>query len=970
MRFPLLTAFSLVVVACGGGEGGGGQPVAPAPPEPPEPPPPVADTMLVIDQDNGQAVLETALAVAKLAALLANVAVTGTEYIAYRRDTEVELKCASGIRVHTLNDIDEDAKPSPGDTVSTTYENCSHYPFYGWDTIFTQGQVDFELSEIVFSETRDEYMDGIQRTPTDIVFRSTTALPVRPGRIVSDRFSLGGSFRTRYTTSSVSEILSIDMEDFGELRISDDRFVDTATELSFYRDLNLSADSVDFSFTFRSESLEGTFECTAEELSRSVTSRPSAGRLTCKGMNRSAVEIAIEEDKWVISVDQDGDGTFDEVSSSDEWPFLSLDDLYTRLGEGNVETAPAYRTLDIEHTVSLDVTDAVYSSETKKVYVANDSGVVVWNPETFEIEQTISFDNKPGVVALSQDERNLYVGYADATRVDTVELVSLNVVEVLELAERSHGRSSVAVDIEEVLGEPGVLVVSSGRGGEVAVYADGVRRPNVVEFTDRIGYVGGKLYAYENKSSGFGLAELEVTAAGVSSRGELRDFLRGFDADFIDIRSRIVGSLGRVVDFSEEALLGEMDGGLQREFGFQRSDVGYGINGVYDAGSGQVHFLRKDRLISYDEDRMVPTGVYKSPLSDEPVGLIMADNRIVLLSGSEVVVVRKESVVPYDLEGCDTSVWVESSTFYGSTARQYTCTINDAVYDSTRHKIYASVPSSVGINGNSIAEMDPDTASVDRFIPVGSEPTDIEITSDGHGLLVGFDGQNAVAEVDLVSGRVVTIRPIRPGEIREPQFAFRIAASPIRADQWIALIAPGGEGNYWSPSLYQFSGGIVAPNFAFADHSVLFAPNNASLAYTLGYNDLSTFSIDQDGVSKIDELSDVIRGHRLLLANDKIYTDRGQRIDPVSLSVEMEFETEGGVLSVDGERGHVYFFSAVFETLTVFDDKTGDELATYQIPASLPRYTRHKALLAEIPGVVFFAHANTILVLPKSEIVN
>ena len=969
MRFPLLTAFSLVVVACGGGGGGGGQPVAPAPPEPPEPPPPVADTMLVITEDNGQEVLETALAVGELAALLANVGVTGTEFIVYRRDTEVEWECLSGLRLHTLNDIDEDAKPSPGDTVSTTYEDCSHFPFHGWNTIFTQGQVDYELSDIVFSDTRDEYMNGIQRTPTDILVRSTTVLPIRPGRIVTDRFFVGGSFRMTYTTSSVNEVLSVDTEDSGELRITNDRFVDTATELSLHRELNFSAHSFDFSFRFRSESLEGTFGCTAEEISGSVNSTPSAGRLVCTGRDESAVEIALKEDKWVISVDQDGDGTFDEVSNSEGWPFPRMDNLYEALGEGGVESPQDYRSLDVEESVSLDVTDAVYSSETRKVYVANGDGIVIWNPETFEIEQTISLEDKPGVLALSQDETNLYVGYADTSRVDTVELESLNVVAMLELTERSRGRSSFAVDIEEVLGEPGVLVVSSGRDGEVAVYDDGVRRPNVVEFTDTIGYVGGKLYSYDNKSSASGLAELEVNAAGVFSRGELRGFLQGFEADFFDVRSRIVGSLGRVVDFSEQAVLGEMDGGLQRELR-PLSDPSFGINGVFDAGSGQVYFLRKDKLISYDADRMVPTSLYHSPLSDEPVGLILTDSRFVLLGASEIVTVKKESVVPYDLEGCDTSVWVESSTFYDSTARQYTCTINDAVYDPGRHKIYASVPSSVGVNGNSIAVMDPDTALVERFIPVGSEPTGIEMTGDGHGLLVGFDGQNAIAEVDLVSERVVTIRPIRPGTIQEPQFAFRFASSPIRTDHWLALIADGGDGYYSHPNLYRFSDGVVAPNSAYAYQSVLFAPDDPSLAYSLGYDDFSTFSIDQDGVSKIDELSDVIRGYRLYLANDKIYTDGGQRIDPESLSVEMEFETEGGIVSVDEERDHVYFFSPLFETLTVFDDSTGDQLATYKIPASLPRYTRHKALLAEIPGVVFFAHANTLLVLPKSEIVN
>ena len=927
--------------------------------------------MLVINESNGRAVLETALAVGELVALLANVSVTGTEYIAYRRRNQVELDCLTGVRVHTLNEIDKAAQLSPGDTVSTTFEDCSYFPFHAYNTIFAQGQVDYEFSEIEFSSTRDEYMNGVQRTPTDIQITSTTVLPIRPGRILTNRFFVGGSFRTIYTLSAAGEDLSVETEESGELRISNDRFVDRATGLTFSRHLTGVQHTIDFAFKFRSESLEGTFECTVEDLSGPVNTIPSSGRLACTGKDQSAVEITLTEGMWVISVDEQGNGTFGQIASSAEWPYPNFENLYEALGEGNVESLSDHPSLDLEHTQSLNVTDAIYSPATGKVYIASDDGIVVWNPETFEVEQTISLEDKPGVLALSQDETNLYVGYADASRVDTVELESLNVVAMLELTERSRGRSSFAVDIEEVLGEPGVLVVSSGRDGEVAVYDDGVRRPNVVEFTDTIGYVGGKLYSYDNKSSASGLAELEVNAAGVFSRGELRGFLQGFEADFFDVRSRIVGSLGRVVDFSEQAVLGEMDGGLQRELR-PLSDPSFGINGVFDAGSGQVYFLRKDKLISYDADRMVPTSLYHSPLSDEPVGLILTDSRFVLLGASEIVTVKKESVVPYDLEGCDTSVWVESSTFYDSTARQYTCTINDAVYDPGRHKIYASVPSSVGVNGNSIAVMDPDTVLVERFIPVGSEPNDIEMTADGHGLLISFAGQNAMAMLDLGNEKATTYRPIRPGVISEPQFAFNISVSPFRADEWLALIAPNTGGYYFNPKLYLFSSGIVAPNSASSNPSILFAPHDSSLAYTLWRSRFSTFAVDQNGVSWIDGTSDVIGREQLLSANGRIYTDGGQRIDPDTLAVEMQFESGGGLVSVDTAQDHVYFRSGVSgrRALKVYDDNTGERLATYLIPASAWRDSREKALLADIPGVVFYAYGDTFLILRKTEILN
>ena len=76
--------------------------------------------------------------------------------------------------------------------------------------------------------------------------------------------------------------------------------------------------------------------------------------------------------------------------------------------------------------------------------------------------------------------------------------------------------------------------------------------------------------------------------------------------------------------------------------------------------------------------------------------------------------------------------------------------VNDMVFDPTRNRIWASVPSSEA-NGNSIAEIDPMTATVVSSTFVGSEPSALALSDDYSTLYVGLNGAGAVRKVDLVS---------------------------------------------------------------------------------------------------------------------------------------------------------------------------------------------------------------------------
>jgi trimeric autotransporter adhesin len=78
---------------------------------------------------------------------------------------------------------------------------------------------------------------------------------------------------------------------------------------------------------------------------------------------------------------------------------------------------------------------------------------------------------------------------------------------------------------------------------------------------------------------------------------------------------------------------------------------------------------------------------------------------------------------------------------------------NSMVYDPANGLFYVSVPSSAGPPyGNSVVSVDPETGALGTPIPVGSEPDQLAISSDGTMLWVGLDGASAVRQVNLATG--------------------------------------------------------------------------------------------------------------------------------------------------------------------------------------------------------------------------
>lgn len=78
-------------------------------------------------------------------------------------------------------------------------------------------------------------------------------------------------------------------------------------------------------------------------------------------------------------------------------------------------------------------------------------------------------------------------------------------------------------------------------------------------------------------------------------------------------------------------------------------------------------------------------------------------------------------------------------------------TTNDLVYDAITNRIYASVPSANGSNGNSIGVINPVTYQLENTVFIGSEPTALAISDNGQYIYSGFSGTSTVRRFDVAT---------------------------------------------------------------------------------------------------------------------------------------------------------------------------------------------------------------------------
>ncbi|HEX4998070.1 MAG TPA: choice-of-anchor D domain-containing protein [Terriglobia bacterium] len=244
--------------------------------------------------------------------------------------------------------------------------------------------------------------------------------------------------------------------------------------------------------------------------------------------------------------------------------------------------------------------------------------------------------------------------------------------------------------------------------------------------------------------------------------------------------------------------------------------------------------------------------------------------------------------------------------------RVITLSTRDLIFDRAGNRIFASVPSSAPIRGNSLTVIDPGTGNLGNPIPIGSDPGKLAISSDSRLIYVALDGSAQVRSFDTATMNAGVPFGLGTDPVfGKTRYAADIAVSPNHPET-VAISMRFGSGIPEHAGVAVFENGVKR-SMETAGHTgsnVIEFSESDNILY--GYNNESTefgfrtMAIDSNGVTVSNVKTNLVTGFNtdITFENGRIYTSGGnvtigQVIDPVGKTVIGTFPVPSSNTLVD-----------------------------------------------------------------------
>ena len=533
------------------------------------------------------------------------------------------------------------------------------------------------------------------------------------------------------------------------------------------------------------------------------------------------------------------------------------------------------------------------------------------NPSTGQIVSSIFIGSEPNRLALSDDGKNLYVALDGAAAVRRYEIATQTAGPQFTLGQSLSGDGPFYADVLAVApGQTEAVVVSRKTPGDsrsLAVFDNGAARTNIVNSSNGALLLefanANTLFAYENGPfSGLRLLRLRLADDGLSVEQSVNNLpYLGGDMKFSS--GLLYTSSGKVINPDSLTVTGDL--GATGPGALVAADANVG-RVFYLTGNGPVRTLR-----AFNQTTLDSRGALDIP------GVIGAAGSLIRWGANgfafrtsfgqvfliQTLLVPSSEPIP---EPSPTPPPPTPTPTPLTTVRQINLLNNDIIYDAARQIIYASVPSAAGLNGNSLAPIDPAAGVVGQPIFVGSEPGKLAISDDQQYLYVALDGAGSVRRFDLATRapgpQFYTGAPFRvndlevlPGKPESVAMAqYRLNTAP--AFESLAIYDNGARRD----KIVTGFGGPGA--IAFGATVNEFYGNDLEVA-----NGFYKLAITADGVTA-QPATRGLAGGDIKSANGLIYAANGQALDPETLTLRGRINASGPLLP-DAANNRVYYLT-------------------------------------------------------------
>jgi sugar lactone lactonase YvrE len=577
--------------------------------------------------------------------------------------------------------------------------------------------------------------------------------------------------------------------------------------------------------------------------------------------------------------------------------------------------------------IPLTTNDLVYSASTGKLYASipssggsSGNSIAAIDPTTGVIGSSTFIGSEPNKLALSDDGHSLYVSLAGASAIRRFDVLANTPGLQFSLGQDPFfGRFSVN-DLAVAPGNPDLLAVVRRQNAGVAVFDNGVRRPNVgPAFSGGSNFLAFSASASKLYGTGFsnGLETMTIDASGVtvSSNSTLA---AGARIKFSN--GLIFSSLGHVVNPDSNTLLGT----------FFLSNSFFNFNStcfVPDASNGRAYYLTPGpssetlTLKAFDINTFVLLGSLNiTGVNGSPTSLVRwGSNGLAFGTDSNQLFIIQTSLIP-SAEAIPTPTPTPSPVPSPSPSpaaafvREIGLSTNNLIYSQATQKLYASVPSNEGSTGNSVAEIDPVLGSISNQTFVGSEPTQLAQADDGQTLYVGLDGAASIRSYNILSHTAGAQFSVGRDNSFGPYSFSDIAVSPGNP----SVVAVARQFRGISPSeagVAIFDGGVqrVKTGPGHIDGSDFLAFASPSLLYGNNFHGISTMTVDSPGVT-VTGTTNFSTETSLTLDNNLLYGSSGQVLNPSTGELVGTFPVGffASILAVDSANSRVFLLSGSF----------------------------------------------------------
>lgn len=217
---------------------------------------------------------------------------------------------------------------------------------------------------------------------------------------------------------------------------------------------------------------------------------------------------------------------------------------------------------------------------------------------------------------------------------------------------------------------------------------------------------------------------------------------------------------------------------------------------------------------------------------------------------------------------------------------------NDIVWDPVAKRIYASMPSSFGTNGNSIAVINPATGNVSAYHFVGSEPTKLALSADSAYLYVGLNGNGSIQRVALPTFTLDINVSLGSSQYGGLNVASDLKVSPGDPHTFAVTLGTagccgGGPLEFFTDTT-QLANSVTYPtinDLAFADANTLYGYSNGTV---------SQIAVNSSGGTLSQQWNGLVSGDDIVYDSGLVYGSSGEVLNPVTGTLVGSYDVGAG----------------------------------------------------------------------------